>query len=136
MTRESDNFLTLINGSIYQWPPETKAVQCTTNTSTFTLLANRMAAPVEILPTTTTVREFYGSQSYYSAREFLSFCEDVLKNSCVTEQGDNIALIKPCLLPGSPASKLTQATVFSGLQQRNCYKAFATNFLAIEGETL
>lgn len=49
---------------------------------------NSKAAPIEILPTTTTVTEFSGSQSDYTAKELISLCEDVMQNSCVIEQGN------------------------------------------------
>lgn len=60
------------------------------------------------------------------------------KNSFVTEQGNEIAFIKLCLLLGFPAYKLMQAAVFIGPQHRNYYKTFVTNFLATsdqEGDT-
>ncbi len=44
------------------------------------------ASTIKVLPTAASVREFTGSDPDYSAREFIHSCEDVMANSCITEQ--------------------------------------------------
>lgn len=48
-----------------------------TNTTNLTRPSNTMAVPIKVLATTTIVRECFGSQHDYLAREFIGICEDV-----------------------------------------------------------
>lgn len=69
----------LTDGKTHKRLPDTEALQFdTTNTSTIKLFTDKMAAPIMIFPTTTTVKKFCGSQSDKSARELTSLYEAVI----------------------------------------------------------
>ncbi len=48
---------------------------------------------IKLLPTSASVRAFSGTDVDYSAREFIRQCEDVMTNSFVTDNGDEIAFV-------------------------------------------
>lgn len=136
--RKIDTLRAPRDGTTHKRLKNTEDLQSNTpSTSTINPLINKTAAPIKILPTTTTARKFLGSQFDNSARKFISLCDDVMKNLCVIEQEDEIAFIKSRLLPGSSSSKLIQATIFCGPQEGNDYKTFVIDFLQtpdLEGE--
>ncbi len=63
--------------------------------------------PVRIIPSHTSIRQFSGSETDYTARQFLDLCESAMINSSITEDHDKIAFIRSRLMPGSRALNLT-----------------------------
>jgi len=90
--------------------------------------------PIKVLPTTATVREFTGTDSDYSAREFINLCEDVMANAFITEGSDKISFVRSKLQQGSRAALLMQASAFTKPLKERDYKAFRSNFLQTFGD--
>jgi len=93
-------------------------------------------SPIKVLPTTATVREFNGTDSDYTAREFINLCEDVMANAFITEESDKISFIRSKLQQGSRAALLMQASAFTKPLKEKDYKAFRSNFLQTFGDNV
>ncbi len=63
-------------------PVTTTPLTIPTNSMTVT------SAPIKVLPTSASIRQYSGQEPDYSAIEFLSLCEDVMKGSSVTTAED------------------------------------------------
>ena len=84
--------------SIATLPANTTVTMASSNTNP------QATRPIKLLPTSASIREFSGTDSNYSAREYIELCEMVMRNSSITEDGDKIAFIRARLQPGSLAS--------------------------------
>ncbi len=69
--------------------------------------------PIRIIPSHTSIRQFSGSETDYTARQFLDLCESAIINSSITEYHDKIAFIRSRLMPGSRALNLMQSSAFA-----------------------
>ncbi len=99
------------------------------------LTAKMATSIIKLLPNSASVREFSGTDAdYYSARDFIRQCEDVMTNSFVADNGDKIAFVRSRLLPGSRAFSLMQASTFTEPQERKNYPEFRSNFLETFGK--
>ncbi len=87
------------------------------------------AAPIRVIPTNISVRQFSGSDADYTARQFLDLCEAATVNSCITEDHDKIAFIRLHLLPGSRALIMKQPSAFTHADISTNYDAFKKNFI-------
>ena len=54
---------------------------------------------IKLLPTSPQVKAYSGTDPTFSAREFISQCEDVMTNSMVTEDIDKISFLRSRLAP-------------------------------------
>ncbi len=61
---------------------------------------------VRVIPTHISIRQFSGSETDYTARQFLDLCEAAVINSSITENHDKITFLRSHLLPGSRALPL------------------------------
>ena len=84
---------------------------------------------IKLLPTSAAVRPFTGTDSDYSAREFLTQCEDVMANSFVTDDGTRISFVRSRLQPGSKAGRAMQVSTFTEPPASVDYAEFRTTFL-------
>ncbi len=80
-------------------PPDPTGIPTTTSTTTTTATP----VPIRVLPTSFSVREFNAEDADYSAQEFITLCEDVMKGSTVTSDEDRISFVCSRLAPGSRA---------------------------------
>ncbi len=69
--------------------------------------------PIRIIPSHTSIRQFSGSETEYTARQFLDLCESAIINSSITEDHDKIAFIRSRLMSGSRALNLMQSSAFA-----------------------
>ncbi len=67
-------------------------------------------APIRVIPTHISIRQFSGSDADYTARQFLDLCKAAIVNSSITEDHDKIAFIRSHLLPGSRAFIMMQSS--------------------------
>ena len=120
-----------------QPPPATQGTSAMlTSTSSSTALASvpvMLPTPVRILPTTATVRTFSGEDPSYGPHEFLSLCEDVMRNSQIVQEEDKIAFVRSRLEPSSEATHLMTSTAFSHKDVINNYATFKANFIKMFG---
>lgn len=86
-------------------------------------------APIRVIPTDVSMRQFLGNESDYSARRFLDLCEASIVHSSVTEDYDKITFIKSCLQTGSRALPLMQPSTFAVTDIGTNYKIFFTRIL-------
>ena len=129
------NFRILRSGSSHPRLPVPSTPQLTPN-------LNMAPPPVppqggdtyKFLPIPVSVREFTGQDSDYSAFQFLSQCEDVMKNVNLTEDGDKISFVRSRLQAGSPALQAMEMSAFTIPQKKKDYKAFRTRFLSTFGD--
>ena len=91
---------------------------------------------IKLLPTSPQVKAYSGTDPTFSAREFISQCEDVMTNSYVTEDIDKISFLRSRLAPGSKAANLMRASAFTEPLEKKDYSLFKTNFLQAFGENL
>lgn len=129
---DEDNIRHLRSGRQHpRVPVVTTTVALPTNTTvTMTSNTNPQAAkPIKLLPTSAAVREFTGTDSDYSAREYVELCEMVMRNAGITEEGDKIAFLRGHLQAGSLASHQMQASAFSVPTDKDDYKDFREKFL-------
>ncbi len=70
-------------------------------------------APIRVIPTDVSIRQFSGSDSDYTARQFLDLCEASVVHSSITEDHDKITFVKSHLQPGSRALVLMQSSAFA-----------------------
>ena len=92
--------------------------------------------PIKVLPTVAEVRAFSGTDSEYSAGEYIAQCEDVMTNSYVTDSVDKISFLRSRLQPGSRAAQLMRASAFTEPLENKDYELFKTNFLEAFGSNL
>ncbi len=71
------------------------------------------SVPIRVLLTTFSVREFTADYADYSAQQFITLCEDVMKGSTVTTDGDRISFVRSSLAPGSRALHVMQTSLFT-----------------------
>ncbi len=86
-------------------PASTMAPTDPTGTPTTTPTTTPTPTPVSIrvFPTSFSVREFNAEDADYSAQEFITLCENVMKGSIVTSDEDRISFVCSRLAPGSRA---------------------------------
>ena len=94
-----------------------------------TIPASHHTNPIKVLPTVAEVRAFSGTDSEYSAREYIAQCEDVMANSYVTDSADKISFLQSRLQLGSRAAQLMHASAFTEPLENKDYELFKTNFL-------
>ncbi len=70
-------------------------------------------APIRVIPTDVSIRQFSGGDSDYTARQFLHLCEASIVHSSITEDHDKIAFVKSRLQPGFRALVLMQSSAFA-----------------------
>ena len=129
---DDDNIRELRSGHRHPRVPvvTTSATFPINTTVTMTSNTNPQAAkPIKLLPTSASIREFSGTDSDYSAREYVELCEMVMRNACITEDGDKIAFLRGHLQAGSLASHQMQASAFTVPTDKGDYKDFREKFL-------
>ncbi len=90
-------------------------------------------APIRVIPTHISIRQFSGSGADYTARQFLDLCEAAIVNSSITEDHDKIAFIRSRLLPGSRALLMMQSSAFTHTDTGTNYDAFKKNLIKFFG---
>ncbi len=88
-------------------------------------------APIRVIPTHISIRQFSGSDADYTARQLLDLCEAAIVNSSITEDHDKIAFIRSRLLPGSRALVMMQLSAFASADIGTNYDAFKKNYIKI-----
>ncbi len=86
---------------------------------------------IRVIPTHTNIRQFAGSETDYTARQFLDLCESSIFNYSMTEGHDKIAFTRSRLLPGSRALNLMQSSAFPAGDIGVNYEIFKKNFIKI-----
>ena len=128
------NNLATRSGNKYPTLPASTMSNPTTSTSTATNNSlTTTNAPIRVLPTSASVRQFSGQDADYSAYEFLSLCEDVMKGSNVVTDDDKMSFIRSRLVPGSRALSLMNSSAFHVDDIGKDYNKFKRNFLKIFG---
>ncbi len=82
------------------------------------------SAPIWVIPTHISIRQFSGSDVAHTARQYLDFCEAAIVNSSITEDHDKIAFIRSRLSPGSRALIMMQSSAFTHTDSGTNYDAF------------
>ncbi len=90
-------------------------------------------APIRVIPTHISIKQFLGSDADYTARQCFDLCEAAIVNSSLTEDHDKIDFIRPRLLPGSRALFIIQSSTFTHTDSGTNYDAFKTNFINFLG---
>ena len=96
--------------------------------------SNMAQQTIKVLPTECSITEFAGTDSNYSARDFISRCEDVMRNSGITDPGDKISFVRSRLRPASEPHNLMQSSAFTDPTEKHEYNVFRTNFLETFGD--
>ncbi len=86
-------------------------------------------APIRVIPTHLSIRQFSGSDADYTARQFLDICEAAIVNSFITKDYDKIAFIRSRLLPRSRALLMMQSSAFTHTDIGTNYNAFRKIFI-------
>ena len=139
-TADSDNLRVLRSGSAHPRipaPPPLPSVpaQLSTNPNmTTSTTTSKGGDAYKFLPIAVSIREFTGQDSDYSAFQFLSQCEDVMRTSSITDDGDKISFVRSRLQAGSPALRAMEMSAFTNPQKKKDYKAFRTRFLSTFGD--
>ena len=100
-------------------------------------IAQLFANPIKVLQTNATVPEYTGEgMGEYQAREFIRLCEDVMKNSYITEPVEKISFIRSNIKQGSLAARMMQTSSFTAPLKRQNYDLFRSTFLETFGDDL
>ncbi len=86
-------------------------------------------APIRVIPTHISIRQFSGSDADCTATQFLDLCETAIINSSTTEDHLKIAFIRSRLLPGLRALLMMQSSAFESADIGTNYDAFKKNFI-------
>ncbi len=89
---------------------------------------HRERSPIRFTPTPTSVRQFSGSDKDYTAREFITLCEDAINNSCLHNDKDKIFFVRSRLVPGSRALLLMQSSAFATADIGTNFEVFKKTF--------
>ena len=92
------------------------------------------AGPIQVIPSSASVREFTNADSDYKARDFMDLCENVMRNVGVTADVDKIAFISARVKPGSEASLQMRVGALIEPTRDGDYRTFRRNFLRVFGE--
>lgn len=90
--------------------------------------------PIKLLPVTSPVKPFTGTDPTYTALEFFRQVEDACVTSQVTEPGEKISFARSQLAPNSRAAIYMSATTFRKAQDERDYERFKSCFLETFGE--
>ncbi|XP_045134894.1 uncharacterized protein LOC123518237 isoform X1 [Portunus trituberculatus] len=91
---------------------------------------NIVAAKVFVLPQ---IREFTGSENDYTAEEYISLCDDVMKTCYITQDTCKISFVRSRLQIGSRPAKMMSTRIFTDPEKNKDYDSFRTKFLRIFG---
>jgi len=111
VSKKEENLRVLRSGNTYPTPPAFTKVNTVANNNNPT---NSMTSPspIKILPTSTSVRQFSGTETDYSAQEFITLCEDVIQGSNVVTDQEVIAFVRSRLVLGSRALNMMLSSAF------------------------
>lgn len=90
---------------------------------------------IKLLHQDPSLKKFSGDDPNYSAITFLQQCEDSIKNSSVTQDGDKISFIRSHIVHGSLAEELMRANAFNTSVNELSYAQFRDNFLLTFGSS-
>ncbi|RUM27773.1 MAG: hypothetical protein DSY32_05095 [Aquifex sp.] len=133
LPKEEENLRVLRSGNTYPTPPAFTKVNPVANNNNNPTNSMSSSTPIKILPTSASVRQFSGTESDYSAQEFITLCEDVIQGSNVVTDQDKIAFIRSRLVTGSRAAGIMRGSAFSAKHTKNNYETFKSNFLQVFG---
>ncbi len=91
----------------------------------------KLSPHIKIIPTTVSICPFSGTDNDFSAREFITLCEDVIKGSSIAEDTDKISFIPSRLVHGSRALNLMQSSDFSLPDIGSDHKQLKQNFVKV-----
>ena len=91
-------------------------------------------APIKVMPSGASVREFTMIDTDYTAHDFIRLCENVMRNSSITSDADKIAFISARVKQGSEASKMMRISALVKPTENNDYATFRKHFLQVFGE--
>ena len=93
---------------------------------------------LKILPVEPSIRLFTGEEDGYSARSFISACEDVLRLSNTSLSAEKISFIRSHVNPDSRAHFLLNSVALSHRRIGDDYNTFKENFFRVfdEGATI
>ncbi len=94
------------------------------------------SAPIKVMPSDASVREFTSTEDDYSAKDFIKLCENVMHNSSVTTDVDKIAFVSARIKPGSKAFKRMRVSALTESITRGNYEGFRQGFLKIFRENV
>ena len=93
-----------------------------------------MSHTIKVLPQACSVAEFSGENPEYPARDFITRCENAIRNSCITDAADKIAFICSRLQASSRAHRLMQSSTFLDPIEAGNYDQFKVRLLETFGD--
>ena len=97
----------------------------------------QVSAPIKVMPSGASVREFtHEDGDDYNARDFIQLCENVMRNSSITDPADKIAFVQARVKHGSEASLLMRVSAITQPTKAQDYNTFRHQFLQIFGENV
>ena len=93
-------------------------------------------APIKVIPSDASVREFTYQDDDYNARDFIDMCEFNMRNSGTTADADKIAFVCARVKNGSEASNMMRVSAITKQVKKGVYKDFRERFLKVFGENI
>ncbi len=94
------------------------------------------SAPIKVMPSDASVREFISTEADFTAKDFVRLCENVMHNSSVTTDVDKINFVCARVKPGSEAFKRMRVSALTKSITRGNYEGFRQRFLKVVGENV
>ena len=88
---------------------------------------------LKVLPAEASVRRYTGDEDGYTARTYISACEDVMRHAGTTAPKDKIAFVRSRVAPNSRAERLLESVLLSSTIIGDDYDTFKENFLLVFG---
>ncbi len=98
--------------------------------------AMQASAPIKVMPSDESVREFTSTEADFTAKDFVRLCENVMHNSSITTDVDKINLVCARIKPGSEAFKRMRVSALTKFITRGNYEGFRQRFLKVFGENV
>ena len=124
MTATTPSTTTIPTSTISQ-PNTTMSAQVPPNTGSV------FPSTFKVLPTEASIRPFAGGEEDYSAFQFMTICEDVMRNSDISRPADQISFVRSRIQPGSQAMSLMQGMALSTREIGQDFDKFKQNFLKV-----
>ena len=98
--------------------------------------AIQTGATIKVMPSEASVREFTATDDDYSARDFVTLCENTMRNSSVTSDVDKIAFVSSRIKQGSEASRRMRVSALTRSIRNGDYDGFKQRFMKVFGENV
>ena len=117
--------------------PNMPATNSPTNTQTSMgtqQQTQQVGAPIKVMPTDASVREFTYADDDYNARDFIRQCEFNMGNSGIFDDVDRINFVCARVKQGSQASHMMRVSAITRSIERKVYSDFRDHFLRVFGQ--